>query len=215
MTTQNSEPTLDDVLNDFVGAYERPTAEALECWAARYPQFRNELVDFAASWAAQLVLPPAPELSAEEEKLLVDRAMSHVQNLVYKRIEARAGQSQHLSISSMTGEAKRAGMNAQEFAKACGLDLSLVTKLNNRLIRPLSIPAVLVSQIAQLVEASVDAVSAYLAGPPQALTGRSFLARGKPQSAEQQSFADAVRASSLSEAEKARWLDEAAGQDEG
>ena len=92
MTTQNSEPTLDDVLNDFVGAYERPTAEALECWAARYPQFRNELVDFAASWAAQLVLPPAPELSAEEEKLLVDRAMSHVQNLVYKRIEARAGQ---------------------------------------------------------------------------------------------------------------------------
>lgn len=215
MMTQNKEPTLDDVLNEFVAAYEKPTAEALESWAARYPQFRNELIDFAASWAAQLVLPPAPELSAEEEKLLVDRAMSHVQNVVYKRNETRAAQSEDRSISSLTGEAKRAGMNAQEFAKACGLDLALVTKLNNRQIKPLSIPAQLVSHIARLLSASVDAVGEYLAGPPQALAGRSFLARGKPQSAEQQSFADAVRASSLSEAEKARWLDEAAGLDEG
>jgi len=215
MMTQNNEPTLDDVLNEFVAEYEKPTAEALESWAARYPQFRNELIDFAVSWTEQLVLPPAPELSAEEEKLLVDRAMSHVQNVVYKRDEASAAQTEARSISSLTGEAKRAGMNAQEFAKACGLDLVLVTKLNNRQIRPLSIPARLVGQIARLVGASVDGVSAYLAGPPQPLAGRSFLARGKPQSAEQHSFADAVRASSLSEAEKARWLDEAAGLDEG
>lgn len=215
MMTQNEKPTLDDVLNEFVAAYEKPTAEALESWAARYPQFRNELVDFAASWAEHLVLPPAPELSAEEENLLVDRAMSHVQNVVFKRDETKAARTEDRTISSLTGEAKRAGMNAQEFAKACGLDLALVTKLNNRQIRPLSIPARLVRQIARLVDASVEAVSAYLAGPPQALAGRSFLARGKPQSAEQQSFADAVRASSLSEAEKVRWLDEAAGLDEG
>lgn len=213
--TQNKEPTLNDVLNEFVAAYEKPTAEALESWAVRYPQFRNELVDFAASWAAQLVLPPAQELSAEEEKLLVDRAMSHVQNVAYKRSETGAAQTEDRSINSLTVEAKREGMNAQEFAKACGLDLALVTKLNNRQIRPQSIPARLVSHIARLLSATVDAVSAYLTAPPQALAGRSFLARGKPQSAEQQSFADAVRASSLSEPEKARWLDEAAGLDEG
>lgn len=215
MMTQNKEPTLDDVLNEFVAAYEKPTAEALESWASRYPQFRNELVDFAAAWAAQLVLPPAPALSAEDEKLLVDRAMSHVQNVVFKREETKAAETADRSISSLTGEAKQAGMNVQEFAKACDLDLALVTKLNNRQIRPLSIPARLVTLIARLLNASVDAVSAYLAGPPQALAGRSFLARGKPQSAAQQSFADAVRASSLSEAEKARWLDEAAGLNDG
>lgn len=214
MMTQKNEPTLDDVLNEFVAAYEKPTAEALESWAARYPQFRNELVDFAAFWAAQIVLPPAPELSAEEEKLLVNRAMSHVQNVVFKREQSEATPAEDRAISSLTGEAKQAGMNAQEFAKACGLDLVLVTKLNNRQIKPRSIPMRLISHIARLLVTTGEAVSAYLALPPQALAGRAFLARGKPRSAEQQGFADAVRASSLSDADKARWLDEAAGLDE-
>lgn len=214
MMTQKQNLTLDDVLNEFVAAYEQPSAEALERWAARYPQFRKELVDFAAAWAEQLVLPPAPELSAEREKLLVDRAMSHVQNVVFKRAQSEATQAEHRAIASLTGEAKRAGMSGQEFAKACGLDLALVTKLNNRQIKPRSIPARLVGHIARLLERTVEAVTEYLARPPQALAGRAFLARGKPQSSGQQTFADAVRASSLNDAEKARWLDESAGLDE-
>jgi hypothetical protein len=214
MMTQKQNPTLDDVLNEFVAAYEQPSADALESWASRYPQFRKELVDFAAAWAEQLVLPPAPELSAEQEKRLVDRAMSHVQNVVFGREQSEAMQAEHRAITSLTGEAKRAGMSGQEFAKACGLDLALVTKLNRRQIKPLSIPARLVSHIARLLETTIEAVREYLALPPQALAGRAFLARGKPQSEGQQSFADAVRASSLGEAEKARWLDEAAGIDE-
>lgn len=213
--TPNEEPTLDDVLNEFVAAYEEPTAKALENWAARYPQFRNDLVDFAASWAAQLVLPPAPELSAEEEKLLVDCAMSHVQNVTFRREQSAADRTENHSINSLIGEAKRVGMDGQEFANACGLDVALVSKLNSRKIRPLSIPARLVSNIAGLLEISVEAVSEFLARPPQALTSMAYLARGKPQSTEQQSFADAVRSSSLGEAEKIRWLDEAAGLDEG
>lgn len=215
MMTPNEKPTLDDVLNEFVAAYEEPTAEALENWAARYPQFRNELIDFAASWAAQLVLPLAPELNAEAEKLLVDRAMSHVQNVTFRRDQSAADRTENRSINSLTGEAKRAGMNGQGFSKACWLDIALVTKLNNRQIKPLSIPARLVGHIARLLNTSVEAVSEYLARPPQALTGRAYLARGKPQSTAQQSFADAVRGSSLSDAEKTRWLDEAAGLDEG
>lgn len=215
MMSQNEKPTLDDVLNEFVATHEKPTAEALESWAARYPQFRNELIDFAASWIEQLVLPPAPELSVEEEKRLMDRAMSHVQNVVFKRDKSRASQIEDRSISSLTGEAQRAGMDGQEFAQGCELDLALVTKLNNRQIKPLSIPALLVDCIARLLETSAEAVAEYLARPPRALGGRAFLARGKPQRAEQQSFAEAVRTSSLGKAEKARWLDEAAGVEEG
>lgn len=98
MMTQNKEPTINDVLNEFVAAHEGPTVETLESWAARYPQFRNELIDFAASWAAQLVLPPSSELTAEEEKLLVDRAMSHVQNVVFTRNEPSAAQTEDRSI---------------------------------------------------------------------------------------------------------------------
>ena len=77
--------TLDDVFNTFVAENDRPTAENLQEWVKRYPQYRRELVDFAAAWAEQLVLPPAPELGTEAEKALIDRAMSHVLNVAYNR----------------------------------------------------------------------------------------------------------------------------------
>lgn len=213
---QNKEKaTLDEVLNEFVAEYEKPTVEALEKWAGLYPQFRRELVNFAAAWAEQIALPPAQELTAEEEGRLVERAMSHVQNVAFSRGQ-RTGprEAGDRPIGSLTGEAKKAGMSAQEFAKACGLDLVLITKLNGRQIMPVSIPSRLVSHIARLLGRSVEAVVEFLSRPPQALAGKAFLSRKKPQSPRQQSFADAVRASSLSDAEKARWLDEAAHLEE-
>lgn len=217
MTKQNEKlPTLDDVLNEFVVEYEQPTAEALKTWIGRYPQFRSELIEFAAAWAEEIILPSAPEMTTEEEERLVDRAMSHALNVSFSRDEqARAQESSksESGIKSLTGEARSAGLNVSEFAKACGLDLALVTKLNNRQIIPNTIPSRLISEIARLLEKTIEAIKEYLGRPPNALAGTSFLARGKPQGAEQQSFADAVRASSLSDAEKARWLDEAPGRE--
>lgn len=207
--------TVDDVLNEFVTKNDRPTKKNLEEWAERYPQYRRELVDFAAAWAEQLVLPPAPELGPEKEKMLIDRAMSHVQNVAFERDEKAHTQAESYDpIDSLTKQAQRAGMNAQEFAKSCLLDLALVSKLNSRQIEPDTIPARLVRQMARLLGKPFSAVSAYLAQPPQAIAGRAFLSRGKPASNGRQSFADAVRASSLSEAEKARWLDEGADEQE-
>ena len=72
------EPTLDDVLNTFVEGNERPTVKNIQELVNRYPQFREDLVEFAAVWAEQLLLPPAEQMGTEAEKLLVDRAMSHV-----------------------------------------------------------------------------------------------------------------------------------------
>jgi hypothetical protein len=215
MENRNTMP-LDDVLNEFVTENDRPTAENLDKWVGRYPQYRRELIDFAAAWAEQIILPPAPELGAESEKALVDRAMSHVLNIAYERQEQSPGHSESDDpIDSLTGEAQRAGMTVQDFAKSCGLDLVLISKLNNRQIKPQSIPARLISHIGRQLKKPAEAIAAYLTLPPQDLARKAFLARGKPASTGQQSFADAVRASSLSEAQKARWLDQATAEDEG
>lgn len=211
MIKNREKMTLDDVLNEFVAENDRPTAESLKKWAECYPQYQRELVEFAAVWAEQLVLPPAPALSAEEEKMLVDRTMSHMLNVAYSRDEKAQNEG---PIDSLTGEAKRAGMNAQDFAKACGLDLVLIGKLNNRQIQPFTIPTRLVSHIARLLQTSAQAITDYFALPSQAMTAKSFLARGKPETMGQQSFTDAILASSLSDAEKARWLDQTAGGNE-
>ena len=48
------EPTLDDALNTYVEENDDPTAENLQEWIKRYPQFRKDLVEFAAVWAEEL-----------------------------------------------------------------------------------------------------------------------------------------------------------------
>jgi hypothetical protein len=207
-------PTLDDVLNEFVAEYERPTSEALEMWVGRYPQFRRELIDFVAAWAEETTLPESPELTIEQEERIVDRAMSHALNVSFNRDgQSHPQQPSEKTITSLTGEAKNAGMSVADFAKGCGLDLALIAKLNNRQISPETIPSRLISHIARLVGRTVDGVREYLGGPPQLLSGVSFMSKKKPRTLERERFADAVQASSLSDAEKGRWVDEATEQE--
>jgi len=212
MIRNEKAPTLDDVLNEFVAEYERPTSEALEVWVGRYPQFRRELIDFVAAWVEETTLPESPALTVEEEERIVDRAMSHALNVSFNRDE-QPRQFGVNAIESLIGEAKNAGMSVADFTKGCGLDLVLITKLNNRRILPETIPSRLVSHVARLVGKTADGVMEYLGGPPRLLSGQSFLSKEKPRTFERESFADAVRSSSLSEEEKAHWLDEAAGQE--
>lgn len=210
MMTDNKEKTLDDVLNEFMMLDKLPDAATLEKWVARFPQFRRDLIDFAATWAEQEILPEAPELGAEVEKRLIDRAMSHVQNVSFSR--GAASQEGEKPIESLTAEAKALGRSVPELAKACGLDIALIAKLNNRLIKAATIPASLVRHMAREIGRSSNALQAYLERSPSATAGQSFLAQGKPNGERrQESFAEAVRASSLPDAAKARWLDKAAG----
>jgi hypothetical protein len=216
MTTREATPSLDDVLNEFVIDHDQPTREALQTWIGRYPQYRRELVDFAAAWAEQRALPPAAELSAEEENSVANRAMSEVQNVLYARdarTDGAARGADEAPFAGLVAEARKVGFTPRELAQACRLDLALLTKLNTRQICPGSIPMSLIQRLAQLLRHPADRITAYLFGPPQAAAGMAFLARGKPQSAEQQSFAEAVQSSSLSSEEKGRWLTEAAGLD--
>ena len=209
MMESNIEPTLDDVLNTFVQENDRPTAGNLKEWVERYPRFRKDLIDFAAAWAEQFVLPAAEDMSAETEKLLVDRAMSHVHNVAYKRdVETLREMKIDDPVRSLTRNAQGVGVKPAELARACGLDLGLLSKLNNRQIKPWTIPAELTSMLAEQLNKTVAALKIFFTGPPRTAVGKAYLSRGKPTAPPQQSFAEAVQQSSLSDEEKARWLSE-------
>lgn len=202
------EPTLDDALNTFVQENEQPTSGNVQEWVERYPQFRKDLVEFAAVWAEQLVLRAAEEIGVETERVLVDRAMSHALNLAYNReVEALEQTTSDAPVRSLTEDAQGADTKPRELAKEFGLDLGLLSKLNNRQIQPWTIPAELVRMLADRLNKTVTAIKIYFSGTAQATTKKAYLSRGKPTGAAQQSFADAVRTSSLSDEEKARWLD--------
>ena len=44
MMHENSPPTLDEVLQEFIAAEAAPTAEHVRTWINRYPQFEREII---------------------------------------------------------------------------------------------------------------------------------------------------------------------------
>ena len=184
------EPTLDDALNAYVEENDGPTAENLQEWVNRYPQFREDLVEFAAVWAEHLVLPPAAEMGAEAEKRLVDRAMSHVLNVAYSRdVETQEQAASDDPVDSLTQDAQRAGMKPLQLARACGLDLGVLSKLSNRQIQPWTIPAEMIRILAKHLAQDRLRRSRHISrGRLSQPTGKAFLSRGKPTSTGQQDF---------------------------
>ena len=158
--------TLNDILNEFVAQYDRPTREALLVWIGRYPQYERELIEFVAAWAEQEIFPPARELSSEDEKKIVNRAMSHVQNVIYNQSENRkALRIKGTQFATLVDEGKNLGLSARELAEACDLDLALLTKLNNRQIEPKSIPSSVAARFAQVLKRPVELIcSVFSAG---------------------------------------------------
>ena len=74
---------LEDVLDAYVASGGDPNSP-LDEWIRRYPEFEQELIDFAASWSLMNGLPPEPGAKQVDEKTLVLRGMSVVQNLLHR-----------------------------------------------------------------------------------------------------------------------------------
>jgi hypothetical protein len=102
--------------------------------------------------------------------------------------------------------ALRAGATLGQLAEALGLDGFITAKLDKRLIRRDTIPRRLLQGLADRLATSVEIVMDALDGPPRAATGPAFMAIRSAGRPAVESFADAVMASSLTDAAKARWL---------
>jgi hypothetical protein len=132
------------------------------------------------------------------------------------RIRARAAQVAGAPARLSTA-AELAGLSDAELAAKCDLDEGLVAELDRRLVQLTTIPFALLARLAEALGRGVDEIRAMLDGPPIAVvprnTSSAFGGAGyAPEDVNrpaQQDFAGAVRASSLPEDAKRRWLDEA------
>jgi hypothetical protein len=204
--TEESYPTINDVLNNFVTEFEQPTREAIELWIGKYPQFEHQIVDFAATWIEQEILPPSSGLSSEMEQSLVERAMSHAQNILFEQEKAAISTTETSPVVSLLKEAKQLGIGVEQLLQECNLDKPLLSKLDKLMICPETIPQNLIQQFARILHRPYDAIANYFRRPSSLQSNNSFLSKGKPELQGQQSFTDAVRRSTLSPERKAKWL---------
>lgn len=202
-----NEINLTDVLEEYaLAAPHGFDGKVLSRFCEQYPQFAEELKDFAAA-SAVVKFAPETELSAEEKSSYRELGLQNLQTVLSEMNAAAPEISLQNSLESLTDAAKAKGMNRSKFAAALGLSVSLVQYLEKRRLEFASIPKAIIERISDVLETSEDLISGYLNQSPVGAEGASFKAAERPEELKPKNFADAVREDQqLSAADKQRLL---------
>ena len=206
MNDPNSPDRLEEVLNAYVASDDGPDA-SLDDWIRHYPQYEQELTEFAISWSLMRALPPSPDAEEVNESTLVLRGMSVVQNLLHGQSSESASVSVR-SFKSLIAEGQINGLEPRQLAQVSRLGVSLLRKLDRRLIRFASIPRAAIRALAEAIQSDEASVSAYLQQSPALAAATEHRSEQAPALAEPEDFLDAVRADpTISPGDAAHWLE--------
>lgn len=75
--------TFEDVLDSLMLAEPEPSYQALVRWQKRYPQYRNELAKFIATWAVQRDRPEEPP--EIDEEWIVQQGVNHAMEILQRQ----------------------------------------------------------------------------------------------------------------------------------
>jgi len=217
-------PTTDQVIETYLlrreEAFERTPGGQLERarvahallsdFMRRYPHASRALEDFAA---VESLIESAPDAESETayerrdaEEASVQRGMEMVARLIAAHRVAQAVGETAPPLVGLKKEAEARGLTIQGLAAATRMTVSLLVKLDRRLIRFASIPRQAIARIAAELGRSVETVTAYLQGDPQFASQASFRADTAPQLTNQQDFFEAIETDlQMSEDQKDEW----------
>ena len=196
---------LEDALQELLASAEAPQAEALEEILGRYPEYSAELTDFAVEWALQDLLP-APSGDGDGDGASVEASAIPA---ALERFRARLdeqGAARVAEAARVSPFADRSPAELSRLATRLGLDKILVAKLRDRKIVAETVPEELRHGLANELGVASSVIAAHLAAPATIPQGANFKAQQAPEAGAKESFAEAVRRSSLTEDKKHHWL---------
>lgn len=197
--------TLDDILDEIMLQEQEPNHQALKRWCKRYPEHTEELTRFFATWAVQEVQTERPAI---DEERVANRMVSHALNLLHSQ-SAAGVQVQTVSDTRLHKMIRARGLSDDTLVSECGLDRSLLAKLDRHLIAFTSIPQACIDRLARVLECTAETIITALRGEPIPLG--SYKSKGKP-TLRQEEFLDAVATSDLPDNSKQEWKRIAAGE---
>ena len=204
--------TLDQVLDAFAAAADRPSEALVSEWTGKYPEFEREIVDFAVEWAATKMAMVDDVLDAEQEDQLVARTMSHVQQVAHQ-LQAEAAAS---PVSNVAGAmaaqierveaAFRVRSRQPSLTASLGIDETVLALFEEHMILP-PVPRRLLDAFSSALEEGVDAVNAWLFQDNRPAMA-SYAA--KSPTFTRWTFQQAIENSTLPDEAKQQWLRELA-----
>jgi len=170
-------------------------------WIARYPDYSDELTEWAVAFhSGELDAYDAPAESGGE---VSGYAAGLIAALIAEPLPASS------VPKSLIAAAKEAGLNVGQLAARIRVDRTVLRKLENRLLSTATVPQILIDALADALNRSAGQIRAYLALPPQLASGAQYRAATAPvlEGVTQQSFADALMsAAEISAEDRAYWL---------
>ena len=187
-----------------------PDAKLLDDVVRRYPQFGEELTEFAIVIAVdalrgeRVVEDAEAAIDPSAVSPAVSRAMSHFQNRLHA-VTAGAAEARSTRADVAGAPNPFSGLPRNEFrafAARLNANAVFVGKLRDRQIDPATMTTSFQRRVADELKAPLDVVVAHFAARQAAPTGQFFKAEGKPSTGAQQSFEEAVKSSGLNEAQQ-------------
>ncbi|HEY2593922.1 MAG TPA: hypothetical protein VGK33_08480 [Chloroflexota bacterium] len=187
-------PPLEDVLNDFAAALEDSGGgyALLRDWTARYPEYAQQLAEFAADETLERYAAATP--AAVDDERLLQVALDAAQGVLERaRAERPPVVVAQAALPGLMARAREVGLNIRELADRSQLSVTLVGLLDRRLVRFASIPREVVDALATALQTQAASVAQYLQQGPSFAPSASFRAEAAPELPPQQDFAEAVR----------------------
>jgi hypothetical protein len=218
-TLDPSSPTLREALYALSVAKEVPDAELLDAVVGRYPQYADDLTEFAIAIAVDALHGDA-DVEAAEAALdpvvispVVSRALSRFQNRLYaerSRKDRVTDTGDHSPASVAPNPfATLSRDEFRAFARRLNANGVFVAKLRDRQIDPATMTPGFQHRVSSDLRVPVEAVVAHFVARQTAMPGREqfFKAEGKPAAGVRQTFEEAVRSSGLNEVQQRELLE--------
>lgn len=164
--------------------------ETLERYIREYPQHATALIDCSIDLLHE---PPAADVSVTDvPDSAVDKA--------WQRFELAVKQP---GVEVANPFAKLNTSNFKSLARSLDVSNLFLMRVRDRAIHAATIPARFIERLASELGATVQAVNAYLQGPPGMVSGQAFRSSVKPSVGEQITFDQAVATSQLTPEQQA------------
>jgi len=202
MTSPNRRLSLEEVLDEFFFSAEKPSSSAVLSACEAHPEYREDIMEFAALWSSYEASPEPTDVENEVSEESVSRLQSFVLNRVHE-LDAKPAASSDEALAR-AALAELAGGKLKRAALAAGLGEStvLLTKAITRHISDL--PTKVLDELAKHLKVTTGGLQRCfgieLAGDLR------YKASAQPNAPKRETWEHAVRALPVSEAEKMRLL---------
>lgn len=202
MTSPNRRLSLEEVLDEFFFSAEKPSSSAVLSACAAYPEYREDIMEFAALWSSYEASPEPTGIEDEVSEESVSRLQSFVLNHVHELDANSVSDSDETAARTALAELAGGKLRRAAFAAGLGESTVLLTKAITR-------------QISDLPTKVLDELAKHLRVTPSGLQrcfglelagDMRYKASAQPNAPKRETWEHAVRALPTSEAEKMRLL---------